>query len=129
MDVFRTMIMEKLYDAIASEAAEELKTLKEVLLMKPKPSPFKDPILDPKKDPIGGVKEPDTGGLKQKGTDRSRRKPKGGGKKQVGHKDPHDGGKKPIRFKQKIDRSGRKRPPLPDPGKKPCGGKKPKGGD
>jgi len=70
------MSLEELYDTIAAEVVEELKTLEEVLLMKPSQG----------KDPIGDVK-------------------------------------KPIRFKQKTNKSGRERPPLPDPGKKPCGGR------
>jgi hypothetical protein len=54
------MTMEELWAAIASDVAEELKTLREVILMKP--SQGKDPMLDPKKDPDDGCKRPIGGG-------------------------------------------------------------------
>ena len=54
------MSMEELWAAIASDVAEELKTLTEVVLMKP--SQGKDPILDLKKDPHDGGKRPIGGG-------------------------------------------------------------------
>jgi len=115
------MSMEELWAAIAADVAEELKTLKEVLLMKPTIGGPKRPIgggevpgvpiytcggprwedfewpesgkrpVKPYKDPIGDVREPDTGGLRQKIDKSGRPKPK-----PCGGKDPHDGGKRPI---------------------------------